>query len=181
MGHFVGCDSEAIYRVWSPDKHAVYRVSAARVQQGHGLAKDRSGPAADNTSEPTAPSVSLAETRGHSSSATPTRAVDRMSEIPDSDEESSVDDPHDKDDEDLDGDLRNCDQPLPSLEDSTPLEPEHGGLAESDLDFDVYDLTSNTKRMRSELTSRDSMVPFTGREEIVLPKSLRLKNQVKSC
>jgi hypothetical protein len=104
-----------------------------------------------------------------------------MSEIPDSDEESSVDDPHDKDDEDLDGDLRNCDQPLPSIEDSTPLEPEHGGLAESDLDFDAYDLTSNTKRMRSESTSRDSMVPFTGREEIVLLKSLRLKNQVKSC
>ena len=92
-----------------------------------------------------------------------------------------MDDPHDEDDEDLGGDLRNCDQPLPSIEDSTPLEPEHGSLAESDLDLDVYDLTSNTKRMRSESTSRDSIVLFTGREEIVLPKSLRLKNQAKSC
>ena len=37
VGYFVGCESEAIYRIYSPEKHKVYRVGVARVEDGEGL------------------------------------------------------------------------------------------------------------------------------------------------
>jgi hypothetical protein len=37
LGYFVGCESEAMYHIYSPKKHKVYRISAARVEDGEGL------------------------------------------------------------------------------------------------------------------------------------------------
>ena len=37
LGYFVGCESEAMYRIFSPEKHKVYRIGAARVEDGQGL------------------------------------------------------------------------------------------------------------------------------------------------
>ena len=37
LGYFVGCESEAMYHIYSPEKHKVYRVGAARVDDGEGL------------------------------------------------------------------------------------------------------------------------------------------------
>lgn len=37
LGYFVGCESEAIYKVYSPDKHRVYRIGVARIEDGEGL------------------------------------------------------------------------------------------------------------------------------------------------
>ena len=37
LGYFVGCESEAIYHIFSPEKHKVYRIGAARVEDGEGL------------------------------------------------------------------------------------------------------------------------------------------------
>jgi hypothetical protein len=36
-GHFVGCESEVINHVYSPEKHKVYRIGVARVEDGEGL------------------------------------------------------------------------------------------------------------------------------------------------
>ena len=37
LGYFVGCESEAIYKIYSPDKHRVYRIGVARIEDGEGL------------------------------------------------------------------------------------------------------------------------------------------------
>ncbi len=37
LGYFVGCESEAIYLIYSPEKHRVYRIGVARVEDGEGL------------------------------------------------------------------------------------------------------------------------------------------------
>jgi hypothetical protein len=37
LGYFVGCESEAMYHIYSPEKHKVYRISIARVEDGEGL------------------------------------------------------------------------------------------------------------------------------------------------
>jgi hypothetical protein len=37
LGYFVGCESEAMYHIYSPEKHKVYRVGVARVEDGEGL------------------------------------------------------------------------------------------------------------------------------------------------
>jgi hypothetical protein len=37
LGYFVGCESESIYRIYSPEKHKVYRIGVARVEDGEGL------------------------------------------------------------------------------------------------------------------------------------------------
>lgn len=37
LGYFVGCESEAIYHIYSPEKHKVYRIGVARVEDGEGL------------------------------------------------------------------------------------------------------------------------------------------------
>ena len=37
LGYFVGCESEAMYHIYSPEKHKVYRIGAARVEDGEGL------------------------------------------------------------------------------------------------------------------------------------------------
>lgn len=40
-GHFIGCESEAIFRVWSEEKHRVFRVGQASIEsgKGHGLCR----------------------------------------------------------------------------------------------------------------------------------------------
>lgn len=37
LGYFVGCESESIYKIFSPDKHQVFRVGVARIDDGEGL------------------------------------------------------------------------------------------------------------------------------------------------
>ncbi|KAK4067059.1 hypothetical protein Purlil1_13929 [Purpureocillium lilacinum] len=37
LGYFVGCESEAIYHIYSPEKQQVYRIGVARVEDGEGL------------------------------------------------------------------------------------------------------------------------------------------------
>ena len=37
LGYFVGCESEAIYHIYSSEKHKVYRIGVARVEDGEGL------------------------------------------------------------------------------------------------------------------------------------------------
>jgi hypothetical protein len=34
LGYFVGCESEAMYHIYSPEKHKVYRIGVARVEDG---------------------------------------------------------------------------------------------------------------------------------------------------
>lgn len=44
VGYFVGCESEAIYRIYSPEKYKVYRIGVARVEDGEGLADPHDSP-----------------------------------------------------------------------------------------------------------------------------------------
>lgn len=44
LGYFVGCESEAMYRIYSPDKHKVYRIGVAQVDDGEGLDDPQNGP-----------------------------------------------------------------------------------------------------------------------------------------
>jgi hypothetical protein len=37
LGYFVGCESEAMYYIYSLEKHKVYRIGVARVEDGEGL------------------------------------------------------------------------------------------------------------------------------------------------
>ena len=37
LGYFVGCESEAMYHIYSPEKHKVYRIGAPRIEDGEGL------------------------------------------------------------------------------------------------------------------------------------------------
>lgn len=37
LGYFVRCESEAMYHIYSPEKHKVYRIDTARVEDGEGL------------------------------------------------------------------------------------------------------------------------------------------------
>lgn len=37
VGYFVGCESEALYRIYSPEHHKVYRIGSSRVEDGEGL------------------------------------------------------------------------------------------------------------------------------------------------
>ena len=37
LGYFVGCESEAMYHIYSPEKHKVYRFGVARVEDAEGL------------------------------------------------------------------------------------------------------------------------------------------------
>lgn len=34
LGYFVGCETESIYRIWHPEYNKVYRVTAARIDDG---------------------------------------------------------------------------------------------------------------------------------------------------
>lgn len=44
LGYFVGCESEAMYHIYSPEKHKVYRVGTARVEDGEGLDDSHDAP-----------------------------------------------------------------------------------------------------------------------------------------
>ena len=37
LGYFVGCESKAMYYIYSPEKHKVYRIGAPRIEDGEGL------------------------------------------------------------------------------------------------------------------------------------------------
>ncbi|KAG9228030.1 hypothetical protein BJ875DRAFT_447234 [Amylocarpus encephaloides] len=37
LGYFISCGSEAIYHIYSPKKHKVYRIGVTRVKDGEGL------------------------------------------------------------------------------------------------------------------------------------------------
>lgn len=44
LGYFVGCESEAMYHIYSPEKHKVYRVGTARIEDGKGLDDSHDAP-----------------------------------------------------------------------------------------------------------------------------------------
>jgi hypothetical protein len=44
MGYFVSCDSESVYRTYSEEKHRVFRVGVARVDNGEGLQDPHDAP-----------------------------------------------------------------------------------------------------------------------------------------
>ena len=44
LGYFVGCESEAMYHIYSPEKHKVYRIGVARVEDGEGLDDPQDAP-----------------------------------------------------------------------------------------------------------------------------------------
>ncbi|WVO16655.1 hypothetical protein L204_104335 [Cryptococcus depauperatus] len=44
LGYFVGCESEAIYPIYSPEKHRVYRIGVASVEDGEGLEDPQGAP-----------------------------------------------------------------------------------------------------------------------------------------
>jgi hypothetical protein len=44
LGYFVGCESEAIYHIYSPQKHKVYRIGVARIEDGEGLSDSHDAP-----------------------------------------------------------------------------------------------------------------------------------------
>lgn len=48
VGSFVGCFSESIYQIWNEDKHRVFHIGVARVQQGVGLDDPRDGDSYDD-------------------------------------------------------------------------------------------------------------------------------------
>ena len=43
LGCFVGCESEAMYHIYSPEKHKIYRIGVARVEDGEGLDDSQDG------------------------------------------------------------------------------------------------------------------------------------------
>ncbi|OQE72615.1 hypothetical protein PENNAL_c0095G08558 [Penicillium nalgiovense] len=44
LGYFVGCESEAIYHIYSPEKHKVYQIGVARIEDGEGLRDPHDAP-----------------------------------------------------------------------------------------------------------------------------------------
>ena len=44
LGYFVGCESEAIYYIYSPEKHKVYRIGVIRIEDGEGLRDPHDAP-----------------------------------------------------------------------------------------------------------------------------------------
>ena len=44
LGYFVGCESEAMYHIYSPEKHKVYRIGAPRIEDGEGLDDSHNAP-----------------------------------------------------------------------------------------------------------------------------------------
>ncbi|KAI3129614.1 hypothetical protein CBS147330_5244 [Penicillium roqueforti] len=44
LGYFVGCESEAMYHIYSPEKHKVYRIGVARIEDGEGLRDPHDAP-----------------------------------------------------------------------------------------------------------------------------------------
>lgn len=44
LGYFVGCESEAIYHIYSPERHKVYRIGVARIEDGEGLSDPHNAP-----------------------------------------------------------------------------------------------------------------------------------------
>lgn len=52
LGYFVGCESEALYRIYSPEKHKVYRIGVARVEDGEGLDDPHDAPCLEDRVPP---------------------------------------------------------------------------------------------------------------------------------
>lgn len=68
MGYFVGCESEAMYLVYSPQKHKVYRIGVARVEDGEGLDDPHDAPCLeDRVPTPTVEIPEQAEASGNES------------------------------------------------------------------------------------------------------------------
>jgi hypothetical protein len=67
MGYFVGCDSESIYRIYSEEKHKVFRIGVARVDDGEGLQDPHDSPSM--TTRNPVPSIDLDETHSWDSNS----------------------------------------------------------------------------------------------------------------
>ena len=65
LGYFVGCESEAMYHIYSPKKHKVYRIRVARIKDGEGLDDPHDTPCLEDrvpTTDPSVPDQPISET-----------------------------------------------------------------------------------------------------------------------
>jgi GAG-pre-integrase domain len=65
LGYFVGCESEAMYHIYSPEKHKVYRIGVARIEDGEGLDDPHDTPCLEDrvpTTDPGVPDQPISET-----------------------------------------------------------------------------------------------------------------------
>lgn len=44
LGYFVGCESEAMYHIYSSEKHKVFQIGAARIKDSKGLGDPHNAP-----------------------------------------------------------------------------------------------------------------------------------------
>jgi hypothetical protein len=71
LGYFVGCESEAIYHIYSSKKHKVYQIGVARIEDGEGLSDPHDAPCLEDripTPDVEVPSTNHSEDETESSS-----------------------------------------------------------------------------------------------------------------
>jgi len=100
LGYFVGCESEAMYHIYSPEKHKVYRIGVARVEDGEGLDDPHDTPCLEDR----VPTLDV-------------EVADHLS----SDGESETSDGDDNDREDESDDRRSPEEEAGFLSESSPL------------------------------------------------------------
>ena len=133
LGYFVGCESESVYCIWSPEKNKVLWISAARIDDGEGLD--------DNHEDPSLNQRITQEPRQSESSS-------ELSELLSSESENSE---HDKRSENK---PRSGSQLFLSSDEEDALfneEPE-----EDENDFSNKKVILAAKRIRSETSDDDS-------------------------
>jgi hypothetical protein len=114
LGYFVRCESESIYRIFSPDEHKVRRVGVAQVDNGQGLDDPQDGPSfADRTGDQDTEVGD--EGQDDAESETNSSSSDNSDDTPDGDE---VSDP----------------SPLPLFEDDVEAANSPLAMEESDAD-----------------------------------------------
>lgn len=132
LGYFVGCESESVYKIFSPEKHRVFRVNTARVDNGEGTddvhegstLSDRVPVPEDLNLENTQPSTdSEGDTSGHDS---------------DDDGEHGIDDEYENDMGDIyDATPRQSPRSVPLDEANLPMNVESLDLSDNDQEQPV--------------------------------------------
>lgn len=82
IGYFVGCEAEDVYKIYSPDKQRVFRVSVARIEDGQGLDDSHDEPHADRTARV----IPITDAAEEDDESTPSEADDTDSEAESSSE-----------------------------------------------------------------------------------------------
>ena len=91
IGYFMGLESEAVYRIWNPEKHRVYKVGVARVDDGEGLDDEQPSPSYRDRVEVQDVDVDTAIENGETDGLMPEDDIDiSEGEADQTDEESDV-------------------------------------------------------------------------------------------